>query len=286
MELFRTQRENLIEAFREARKPFVATTKPYKSTRSLIGTIVDSGNDVAFAVFNPQVVNFFDYQIGQQLPDGFGGTFNAPDSWTNMQKASQTNGAVRFVVEGISCTYRNPRFAYASADKPAQIVTPAVMAFFEGNAAAGVTGTPPPTGIDAAAILAPAQLHSPFNLEAAIANACSKASSLYVQFDQEKIDYVGTGDEFPEGGAQSYLRAQGQPRHDNRYRIPEGYLWREAGQPDSTLNVIWSLREPVVIPISGVELPGLAEGTKLPSKLALDITLRLHGLAVRPPTGN
>lgn len=284
-ELFRTQREILIEAFKEKGKPFVATTKPYKSTRSLVGNVVDNGNGVAFAVFNPQALTFFDYQIGQQLADGFGGTFSAPDSWTNMQKAAQTNGATRFVIEGISTGYRNPRFQYPAASLPAQCTTPTVQAFICGNNAAGITGVPAPQGLDAAAIVAPPQLHSPFNLEAAIAQAAAKCSSIYIQFDQERTDLIGTADEFPPGGADSYLRAIGAPEHSNRYRIPEGYMWREAGQADSTMNLIWTLREPLVFPISLVTLPG-GEAAAVPSKVALDIQVRLHGVAVRPPSGN
>lgn len=285
MELFRTQRENLVDAFKEKRQPFVATTKPYKSTRSIVGSVVDNGNGVAFAVFPAQQVVFFDYQIGQSLADGFGGQFNAPDSWTNMQKAAQTNGAVRFVIEGISVNYRNPRFQYAAAAIPAQCTTPTVQAFLAGNAAAGITGTPAPQGLDAAAIVAPPQLHSPFNLEASIAQAAAACTSIYVVFDQERTDLIGSLDEFPVGGAASYLRSIGAPEHSNRYRIPEGYLWREAGQPDSSLNVNLNLREPLVFPITLLTLPG-ATSVAVPQKVALDITMRLHGLAVRPPSGN
>lgn len=285
MELFRTSRENLIDAFKAKGQPFIATTKPYKSTRSLVGSVVDSGNGVAFLVFQPQQLVFFDYQIGQQLADGFGGSFNAPDSWTNMQKAAQTNGATRFCIEGISTGYRNPRIQYAAADLPTQAKNQYVQSFIEGNAAAGVTGTPPSQGTDAAAIVVPPQLHSPFNLEAAIAQAAAKCSSIYIQFDQERLDLIGTADEFPPGGADSYLRAVGAPEHSNRYKIPEGYIWREAGQPDSTMNVLWNLREPLVFPVSLVTLPG-GETPATPIKAALDVQIRLHGIAVRPPSGN
>lgn len=285
MELFRTSRENLIEAFKSKGQPFVATTKPYKSTRSLVGNVVDNGNGVAFLVFQPQQLVFFDYQIGQNLSDGFGGTFNAPDSWTNMQKAAQTNGAVRFVIEGISTAYRNPRIQYAAAALPTQATNQYVQSFIAGNANAGVSGTPPVQGTDPAAIIVPPQLHSPFNLEAAIAQAAAKCSSIYIQFDQERLDLIGTADEFPPGGADSYLRAIGAPEHSNRYKIPEGYLWREAGQPDSTMNVLWSLREPLVFPLTLATLPG-EESPAVPLKAALDIQIRLHGIAVRPPSGN
>ena len=131
----------------------------------------------------------------------------------------------------------------------------------------------------------PPQLHSPFNLEAALAQAAAKCSSIYIQFDQERLDLIGTADEFPPGGADSYLRAVGAPEHSNRYKIPEGYIWREAGQPDSTMNVLWNLREPLVFPVTLVTLPG-AEVPATPLKAALDVQIRLHGIAVRPPSGN
>ena len=289
--LFRTKREDLITEFEDLGKPFVATTKPYKSTRTLVANIDTSigalpGSVAAFAHFEPQQVNLFDYAIAQAIPDGFGAQFSAPDSWTNMQKQGQTNGAVRFVIEGISITWRNARLLYPGGAVTGIAAGPtSVSAWMYGNNASGVTGTPPPTGVDPAALIYVPQAHSPFNLENAIAQIVAKASSCLIAFDQEKIDYIGTADEFPEGGASSYLRANGQPRHDNRYKIPEGYLWREAGKPDSTMNVQFALREPAVVPLSLIVPPGMAT-VITPTKIAIDFTMRLHGLAVRPPTGN
>jgi len=292
--LFRTKREDLIQEFEDKGKPFVATTKPYKSTRTLVATVENSigalpGMVGAFARFEPQTVNLFDYAIAQAVSDGFGGQFAAPDSWTQMQKQGQTNGAVRFVIEGISITWRNVRLQYPNDSitgvTAAAGTASSIRAWAYGNAAAGVTNSPPPTGVDPGALIYVPQAHSPFNLENAVGQVLAKASSCLIQFDQEKIDYIGTSDEFPEGGASSYLRANGQPRHDNRYKIPEGYLWREAGKPDSTMNVQFALREPAVIPLSLVVSPGMS-AVVTPLKMAIDFTMRLHGLAVRPPTGN
>lgn len=278
--LFRTKREELIESFKNAGKPFVATTKPYKSTKTVVFDVVDGGNGVAYAVAAAQQHNFFDYNIGGAVADGFGGNFQAPDSWTNMQKASQTNGATRFVIEGISMVYRNARFQYPANSLGVGVTNAIVKAW-----AYGANGAVPPQGLDPAALVAPPQLHSPFNLENAIAQSFARCCSVYFQFDQERTDLLGSLDEFPEGGASSFLRSNGQPRFDNRYRMPEGYLWREAGKPDSSLNVQVNLRESIVIPLTLIIPPG-AEAVITPTKLAIDCTMRLHGLAVRPPSDN
>ena len=92
---------------------------------------------------------------------------------------------------------------------------------------------------------------------------------------------IGRLDEIPEGGAKSFLRASGDPRTDNRYKVPEGYLWRKQGQPDSEFVVIAVVEDDVVIPIT-LSTPDGGTTAEVPEFLYADMTIRLHGMAVRP----
>ena len=292
---FVTTREQILSAYAEGGGKFVATTKPYKSIQTVLFEVVDP-----FPAVNPtlahavaargQELRFFSFAIGENVTDKLSSAaFNAPGSWTNQGKASETNGATDMVIEGISLSYRNPRLIYGAGPTgvdPLLFTNPSVRSAYSGINTAG--GDPvPPILVDPAALMSPPQTGSPFNLEPAFASALAPGLSVSFQWDREKTDFIGTADEIPEGGAKSYLRANGQPRTDNRYKIPEGYAWRKAGQPDSTFNVVVQLAEAVVIPVSLVPLLGTTGPVNgIPTRIAVDLEMRLHGLNVRKPSVN
>ena len=97
-------------------------------------------------------------------------------------------------------------------------------------------------------------------------------------------------DQIPEGGASPTLFSNGDARTDNRHRIPEGFLWRAAGQTDSVFQAIVTLTQPVVIPIQLGNLFGLSvapeNGFPIPVRIAIDIKMRVHGLSVTMPSQN
>jgi hypothetical protein len=289
---FSTTREEILSMYAKEGK-FVATTKPYKSIQTILFDIVDpypaAAPVMAHAVASRgQELRFFSYAIGEGVTDKLSGrSFNAPGSWTNQGKASETNGATDMVIEGISCTYRPARFLYEAAQIVVvpQPANASVRSMYLGIGSASSDLVPPLVG-DPAALASPPQVGSPFNLEQVFASVISQALSVSFQWDREKTDFIGTLEEIPTGSASSYLRASGEPRTDNRYKIPEGYAWRKAGQPDSTFNAVVRLEESVVIPISLVPLFGSAAPPVLPSKIAVDIIMRLHGLNVRKPSVN
>lgn len=290
---FTTTREEILSAYMKDGGRFVATTKPYKSIQTVLFDIVDAfpaggAPSMAHAVAGRgQELRFFSYAIGEAVTDKLTSrAFNAPGSWTNQGKSSETNGATDMVIEGISVTYRPPRFLYDTAQvNPATLGNPAVKSFYTGIGQPGSDAIPP-VAVDPAALASPPQVGSPFNLEQAFASAISQAMSVSFQWDREKTDFIGTMEEMPTGSASSYLRASGEPRTDNRYKIPEGYAWRKAGQPDSTFNAVVRLEESVVIPVSLVPLFGTTAPLVLPSKIAVDVIMRLHGLNVRKPSTN
>jgi len=291
-ELFQTQRSKLVEIYAKAQQPFVATTKPYKSTRPLLFTVVEAkpagAAVMAHAVARAgQQLIFFNYGVGDDISDAFGGTFEATDAETNQGDSNNTNGNNDFVMEGVSSSAKGVRIQYpaTTATTTGAITDADVISAYEGGQSLG--GGPPPEVTDPASLMLPPQASSPFNLEHALYTAVAPSLAVQFVFDREKTEKVGTLDEIPEGGAKSYLKANGDPRTDNRYRIPEGYMWRRAGEPDSHFNVILTLRDPIVVPITLIGLFGAVQSPLvIPKKIALDITIRVHGLNVRVPSNN
>jgi hypothetical protein len=285
--VFMTTRKKVVELYADTGKKFRATTKPYKSTRPLIFDIVKSfNNTMAHAIARAgQELVFFNYGQGDSVTDGFGATLKPPQSWTNQLTASSTNGGNDMIVEGFSASAKGvrvqwPRGTYLTVD-PAPGTDPDLLTAYEG-ATAGGSQTVVELG-DPAALMSPPQLDSPFNLRRLLMDVCAPSLVLTFSFDEERTDKVGTLDELPEGGAKSYLMANGDPRTDNRYRIPEGYWWRRKGEVDSNFQIAARLTEPLVVPITLVGLFGTVQTPALiiPKALALDITIRVHGLQLR-----
>lgn len=280
--LFATQRSQVLEAYQKAGQPFNASTKPYKSTHQFVGTIVDPNLTlgIAYAVFktgNANSVEWFDYGIGDEI------LFGAPpgirrglEDDTNLSLRRQTDGAEDFIIEGMSATARSTRFAYTAVPPATPPVDPDVVAAYLGNAVI----------LDPAAIAIPPQVNSPFNLENTLMSALAPHIQIEFEWDRETVKKIGTLDQIPEGGAKSFLRSNGDPRTDDRFRIPEGFLWRRAGQPDSEFVVRGTLAEAVVVPINLVLRPGDATTFVAPRFVMLDITVRVHGLRVKLPTRN
>lgn len=287
---FTSARKNLIESYVKEGGAFVAMTKPYKSIASILFETVDAfpgaAVPMAHARAAKQQVRWFDFGTGQAVQDVTNLSFQAPNSWTNQGKASETNGGVDFCIEGISLSFRPPRFIYSVADAPlASSLDPYVRTMYDGIGATGASPTPV-VAVDPAALASPPQVGSPFNLEQAFASAISPALAIKLQWNKEQTEYLGSADEIPEGGARSYLRANGQPRIDNRYKIPEGYMWYRSGRTDSQFNVIGDLTEGVVVPFNGIALFGASAPIVFPTRIAVDIICRVHGLSVRRPSTN
>jgi hypothetical protein len=91
----------------------------------------------------------------------------------------------------------------------------------------------------------------------------------------------------PCASAKSMLRANGNPENSNMYRIPEGYLWRRAGQPDSEFTANLTLQRALVVPINGI-IPYVtgAAADAVPTTIWMEVTMRLFGLAVDLPSAN
>lgn len=277
--LFKTQRTALIEKYTKAQQEFKASTKPYKSTLQLVGTASANSNaSVSFIVFLAgQQLEWFSYKVGEAIPYGPGAaTRKALEDDTNLSKARQTNGIEDFCIESISMTCRSRRVNYTTfVSAPLVLTDPNVSAATKGLASL----------VDPASIVAPPQVMSPFNLEDLMLEAIKPHLAIEFEWDRRYVEKIGTADQIPEGGAKSFLRASGNPETSNRYRIPEGYLWRREGEPDSEFIVRGTLVENVVIPVNNITFP-LAAEPSLVTNVFLDLVVRLHGLSVSIPTRN
>ncbi len=285
---FATQRELLLDQYKAAGQAITCRTIPYQSTGVFQFDVVDfaagtaPGNAYAVARKN-QVLTLFNYGVGDQINlGGGGGNTRANEADTNQGEGSRTNGAEDFVIEGVGFYARSVRAQFAAGS---------------GNLYGG-TGVPVDIDVlaslngdlpvyDPAAINMPPQFQSPFNLENGPFQSLLDLISVDFLFDRKRTEKIGTVNVMPCGSAKSMLRANGEPNNSNVYRIPEGYLWRRAGQPDSEFTANLTLQRALVIPINGI-IPYVsgAAADAVPTKIWVEVTMRLFGLAVDLPSAN
>lgn len=310
--LFETQRSQVIKSYKVAGQPFIAGTKPYKSTatfnfftvNSFGATALLAGSAGLLVARAGQRVEWFSYPLGSPVP-GSQVSFTPPgtaavnvasivalEDDTNISKPRSTNGSEDYIIEGLSVSTRSVRCAWLATDITAMNAllgiqtSGAAVAPDADLTSAQLAGIPV---YDPGALIVPPQVQSPINLENTLLSAIAPHISIEFEWDRGRVEKVGTLDQIPEGSAKSFLRANGDPRTDNRYRIPEGYVWRRDSQPDSEFIVRGTLLRSVVIPMSGITFPSAVSGTptgRMPAIVSLDTVLRVHGLAIKLPSRN
>jgi hypothetical protein len=147
-----------------------------------------------------------------------------------------------------------------------------------------VTGQTPI--IDPAAIVMPPQGQSPANLEEPLFQSITPFLSLEFEWDRKRVEKLGVCDILPQAGAASYLRTNGEPRSDNRYLIPEGYVWRRDGEPDGEFVARTRLQRCIACPINLRSLLNSATTFKSPDNIQLELVMRVFGLEVQLPSSN
>lgn len=280
-QLFRTQRQRVLDLYANAGQPFIASTQPYHSARALRFEIVepDYTNGVAWAIAaEGQTMDYFTYGVGDRIVLGNNANFQATEAETNLAKGKSTNGASDYVIEGATMHCRAMLVEYAAGSSPLA-VTPTNACVVE-----AVTGLTPI--IDPAAIIMPPQGQSPANLENPLFQAITPFLSLEFEWDRKRVEKLGVCDILPQGGAASYLRTNGEPRSDNRYQIPEGYIWRRDGEPDGEFAARVRLQRCIAAPLNLRALLSSATTFKCPSDIHLEIVMRLYGLEVQLPSSN
>ncbi len=282
---FKTKRTELLDSYKAAGQSITCRTIPYLSTGVFRLDVVDSAltvaPGVAYAVARKnQILTLFNYGVGNQIDLGGSAQTRATEADTNQGEGSRTNGAQDFVIEGVGFFCRSYRVAYAANTGNLYGGGPA-----DADVAASLTGDVPT--YDPAAINMPPQVQSPFNLENGIFQSLIDNISVDFLFDRKRTEKIGTVNVMPCGSAKSMLRANGNPENGNIYRIPEGYIWRRAGQPDSEFTANLTLQRQLVVPINGI-IPYVSGGAAaaVPTTIWVEVTMRLFGLAVDLPSSN
>jgi hypothetical protein len=289
---FQTKRAEVLKMYEAANRPFIARTTPYHSTQFVQFDVVSfdaspaPGTGYAIARAG-QELNFFSYGIGDRITVSSGVLagqvqINATESETVLTKGKSTQGAADFVIEGIGLSHRASRMVFNAGTSltalQASTTDPSVLAAFTGvNIIA-----------DPAALVMPPQVMSPFNLEDTLWQAVNPMIRLNFEIDgaQTALAKLGPADIMPQAGASSYLRSNGNPDTSNRFRIPEGILWRRDGETDSELIVKARLDRDIIVPLNGTVSPFDGATILHPDYIILDLSMRLYGLELRLPSGN
>lgn len=271
-------RSDIIQEKKRLGRSFFANMRAYRSTVQLGFQIVDkiplAAPTVAHAICRPQVWDFFGYGQGDSIPWG-PTTRRANASDTNITKSKTTVSNEDLAIEGVSATLRGMRVGHNAV--ATDVNDPDVQRAYLGQT----------TILDPMAKIMPIQGQSPIMLESTFFEAIKPFCTLEFDWDNGKrTEKIAQLDQIPEGGAKSYLRSSGDPRIDNRFRIPAGHKWMRNGTPaDSEFIARLTLTDAVVLPVNPVMLAGATVAT-FPAFIYLDLTLRLHAFAVSSASGN
>lgn len=280
--LFQTQRSRVLEMYEKNQQPYIASTMPYHSVQALTFDVVevDTTNGLAMAVARRgQNQDFFSYGVGDRINLGNVANYRATEAETNLAKGKSTNGAADFVIEGVgmSCRAMYITNGNSSAGILQMLATdPDVVDMLNGAAPLW----------DPASILMVPQGQSPANLENGLFQALMPLLSLEFEWDRKRTSKIGVCDLLPQAGGASYLRANGVPASENRYEIPEGYVWRRDGQPDGEFIARTTLERPLVVPISLRSDIDDATVFHAPTNIVIEMIMRLYGLEVQLPSAN
>jgi hypothetical protein len=282
---FTTTRDDIFNEYAAEKRQFGCSTRPYISVQTVVFDVLNAlpagAVVMAHAVAKAkQELVWFGFGDGDTLQIGSEAipiTKKATDADTNLSSGHKTNGVEDFVIEAISSSVQGMRIVYDDADL-------AALGTLDGTVQGAYKGRI--KLVDPAALVAPPQFGSPLNLEDVFYEAVAAKISAKLVWDKKGFIPVGTMDQFPEGGARSIIRAHGDPRVDNRYKIPEGYAWRRVDKTDGEFSVQGKLEDAVVIPITLVALQGEETPLVVPSQIFVDIRMRLHGLGFGKPGRN
>jgi hypothetical protein len=283
--------EELVKEYESSKTPYEILTHPYFSTGafqfSVVNTVIDSGGFTRLWLKCPrgQKVELFSYGLQDEgVGAGLSGAFGASDAETNLAERHQTNNE-DFAIEGVSLHFRGVRVSYPLAGS----------GLFVGDTnqpglrSAIVNGDT--TITDTASTIVPPEIQSPLALEDALASAIRSKVSFAPAFDRKVVDHVGRMDRFPEGGANSYLRANGEPSTHNYFRMNENYVWRKSGsETDKLFSAVLFMEDDCYFACTQ---PSLFQPTTPPasilgalSKVWLEFTLFLIGRAFYVPSRN
>jgi hypothetical protein len=286
--LFQSKRTELLTAYKRNGVPFLATTRGLHSVRSILFEAVNQSPAVPLATIGylvarrGQQLSFFNYGINDAIELAANPAHRATAADTSLTKGSRTTASADLSIEWITMHPRAIKARYAPLTI-ADFVTP-------GPADALVTGALNGTVamVDPFGLIVPGELGSSATLQHVLYQAVAPHLTCRFEWDNaDRTEKMGTCDQFVEGGGASYLNANGEPSVNNRFRIPEGFLWARESQPASELQVICTLEDDVVIPFTPIAaILGAPAVQPTLANAYVEILMRLGGMLLRVPGSN
>lgn len=277
---FPTKKQELFNAYKNNGQPFILTTRGLHSTRSLQFDAVNIGaaGQIGYLVARRgQTLSFFNYGVNSPIVLSGDANHIATDSDTNLTKPFTTPGSSDLAIEWITTGPKALKAAYA-------VTTGFVAANIDTSVAAALAGRA--AIADPFATTLPAEVGASATLEHVLYQHAAPHLTCKFEWDNaDRTEKMGTLDQFVQGGGASYLRSNGEPSVQNRFRIPEGYLWAREGQPAGQMQVICRLEDDIVVPYSPVSAP-LDNSFPALSSVWLEISMRVGGAMLRVPGSN
>lgn len=286
-DLFQSKRTELLNAYAANKVPFLATTRGLHSTRSLMFEVLNLTPTPATATIGyllarrGQQLSFFNYGINESIELSNNPAHRATEADTSLTKGSRTTASADLSIEWITMHPRSIKCFYANLGGPySEFVTvpgdPAIIEMLSGQTSI----------VDPFGLIMPADVGSSATLQHVLYQAIAPHMTCRFEWDNaDRTEKMGTCDQFVEGGGASYLNSNGEPSVNNRFRIPEGFLWAREAQPASELQVICTLQNNVVIPFTPILQP---QGILQPilENVYVEILMRLGGMLLRVPGSN
>lgn len=269
--LMEVTRDMFQQAYEDADRPFIASTRVLESTLPLVLTAVDNeasgttrrGVLVARA---GQTLPFFSYAKDGVVP---GLNVQALPDDTNLQIARRTNAQEDFAMEEFSLTMRSLTVEYGASVAPT---------YTDADAIAATRGGGTAVIFDPTSIAVPAVLQSSLMNENVIMAAVQPHLTLSLSWDK-RSENIGAADLIPCGNAQSFMRATGKNSPEGRYRFREGFAWRNSGA-DSSFLALMTLARSVSIPYTQLLVQGgTAPATAPLTRVVAHLKFRVHGIS-------
>jgi hypothetical protein len=288
--LFNTKRQDLLGLYGQNKVPFLATTRGLHSVRSIQFDVMNldlATSTVGYLVARRgQTIVFFNYGLNDSIELAADPTHRANESDTSLTKGSRTTASADLAIEWITMHPRAIKAQYAQAagapfypDFTIATTLPGVDPVI-----AALFGAVPM--VDPFGIVIPADVGSSATLQHVLYQAIAPHMTCRFEWDNaDRTEKMGTCDQFVEGGGASYLNSNGEPSVNNKYRIPEGFIWARESQPASELQVVCKLENDVVIPYTPVAAPITGTHTIL-AHAYVEILMRVGGLLLRVPGSN
>lgn len=286
--LFQSKRTELLTAYKRNGVPFLATTRGLHSVRSLVFEAVNispanPASTIGYLVARRgQQLVFFNYGINDAIELAANPAHRASAADTSLTKGSRTTASADLSIEWITMHPRAIKARYNPLVIAEFVTTPPADALVT----AALTGTA--AIVDPFGLIVPGEVGSSATLQHVLYQAVAPHLTCRFEWDNaDRTEKMGTCDQFVEGGGASYLNSNGEPSVNNRFRIPEGFLWARESQPASELQVICTLEDDVVIPFTPIAAPLAAPGTQpVLANTYVEILMRLGGMLLRVPGSN